>query len=417
MAKTTGLGYLFKRGNVFYLTYQTNGKKETISLKTKNEKEAIREQKKIMGNALSATTAEKVISTIAEARDIYKSKKILLDSVWDNYDKNVHRTNHSAGTLLNHKRVWLALKAWLNKKYPVVVCIDQITKSMAEEYTSFLWDKNITGDTFRNKMASIKMIYKTVLEEVKTPFDYIDKESENGISHSDFTFDQIAKIHEVLHDSSFDVRDKEEFDILVYIGQYTGLRLADAVTLDWKAIDIAKNNISVEPIKTKRIKRKINIPIHPDFKIILEKLPNKTGYVVPNLAKRYLERAGTVKTDFISILIRAGLGDSETRERGSKRRKFGYHSFRTSFATIMANAGVPLAILADMMGDNVETAQKYYVNIHSSTKLDAIQSLSKVKPVSEVETLNNRIANAVKLIESASIDEAIKVELLKILQA
>ena len=175
--KTTGLGYLFKRGNVYYLTYQVNGKKQTISLKEKNEKEAIKEQKKVMQTALHASTEEKVIRAIAEARQVHKSKKILLDTVWDKYEKNVRRTNHSAATLANHKRVWMALKEWLNKKYPLVTCLDHINISMAEEYTVYLWEKNITGDTFTNKLASIKMIYKILLDETKTPFDYIKKDT------------------------------------------------------------------------------------------------------------------------------------------------------------------------------------------------------------------------------------------------
>ena len=416
--KTTGLGHLFKRGNVYYLTYQVNGKKQTISLKTKNEKEAIKEQKKVMGTALNANTTEKVIMAVAEARQVHKSKKILLDTVWDKYDKNIYRANHSATTLANHKRVWMALKKWLNEKYPIVTCLDQITKSIAEEYTAFLWGKNITGDTFTNKMASIKMIYKTLLEETKTPFDYIKKETGTGISHTDFTFEQMAKIHEVLKYPDLDVEDKEEFETLCYILQYTGLRLCDAILLRWKSIDIEKNNIEVEPIKTKRIRRKINIPIHPEFKGILEKLNKDSEFVVPNLAKRYMTCNTTIKTDFLEILTRAGLGDKETRERGSIKRKYGFHSFRTSFATIMANATppVPVTVLADMMGDNIETVQKYYVNIHDATKINAINNLGQVKPVSEVETLTNRIQNAIKLLESAKISKGVKAELFKILQ-
>ena len=172
------------------------------------------------------------------------------------------------------------------------------------------------------------------------------------------------------------------------------------------------------PIKTKRTKRIVTIPIHPELLKRFKSIDLSGEYICPVLAQRYLDKKTrpNVIVFFLKVLKEAKIVDIEKRERGESRNKYGYYSYRHHFGSSMANEGVPLAVLADMMGDDIRTASKYYIKINDESKNKAIQSLTQAKTESTEVSDAGRIQNAVKMIESATIDGAIKAELLKILQ-
>lgn len=417
MAKTTGLGHLFKRGKVWQLAWTVNGVKKSKSLNTTNKDDAITEQKRMMGLHHQIQTTEDVIHHTAKAKSLISNKTIKLEKVWSDYEKNFYRPTSSKGTLGNHSRNWKQLKLWIEEKHPEIKTLNDITKELAVEYSNFIWNKNLTGDTFKQKIASIKMIYRTLMDEKKTPFDGIKKETGKNIGHEGFSKEQMIKIHQTLDNPDFEIRDREEFHVVCYIGQFCGFRFADAILFKCKSIDFKNNNITIMPIKTQRTGIKVCLPIHPELKEILQKLDLNGEYVCPNLANRYLSPNMTsVGMDFASILKEAKIGEIETRKRGLSRNKFSFYSYRHQLACNLANSGVTLPVLASMLGDNPSTAAKYYVKINDESKNKAILTLSSVKSVSEVDKLTKRIANAVEMLESASIDGAIKAELLAILQ-
>jgi integrase len=402
---------------IYYLQYQTNGKVKLTSLKTDDKKKAEKRRTEILQPALMLDTKAKVVVHIAEARKIINDKKHLLTKVWDEYEDSSSRPLSAAGTLRNHKRHWDSFRIWILFNKPGFTTLNEITKVEAQEFSDFLWKKKITEDTFRYYMVSLKLIYKHVMNVTETPFDGIKKEKAKSIGRLDFTQEQILKIHEELDKPDFHMLNKPEMKLLCYIGQYTGLRLIDAVKLECRSINLDKDNVCLSPVKTIRRDKIVSIPIHPEFKAILGSVDLTGEYVLPAMAKRYSHNPDGIKNDFMRLLAKAGLDEEQSRDRGLTRKLYGYHSYRHTFCSMMASAGVPIAILGSMLGDNIRTLERYYVKINSASQIEAINSLSSVKPVSELEKLNNRIQNACKAIESANISDNIKAELLKLLQS
>ncbi len=419
MARTTGFGCIIKRGKWYSLEYYLNGKKIVKSLHTQDLKEAKAEQQRRMGIIHSTNTTEDIVHQIEKAKNLENHKAIKLAKVWEEYEKSFKRSLSSEGTLNNHKRNWEKLKIWLNKNHPEITQLHQISKTEAVEYANFLWTVgSITGETFKQKIASCKMVYKVLMEDTKTPFDEIKKETEHGIGREAFTEEQIKTIHATIKNPDFYVREKEEYITVCLLGQYLGLRFVDAILFKPKSILFDKNNVHLMPVKTKRTKRFITVPIHPELLKRFKSLDLTGEYLCPVLAKRYLNESTrpNVSVDFLHILKAAKIVEIESRTRGKARNKYGYYSFRHYFGSKMANNDVTLAVLADMMGDDIQTASKYYVKINDESKNKAINSLSSVKSASEAEVLTNRIQKACKAIESAKISKAIKAKLLKILQ-
>jgi hypothetical protein len=82
-----GKGHIFKRGKIFYLQYDVNGKRHVQSLKTPIEKEARNKAREILEPALAADTKEKVMFNVASARKLIHKKSIKLSKVWQLYLK------------------------------------------------------------------------------------------------------------------------------------------------------------------------------------------------------------------------------------------------------------------------------------------------------------------------------------------
>lgn len=131
------------------------------------------------------------------------------------------------------------------------------------------------------------------------------------------------------------------------------------------------------PQKTIKTQRHVNIPIHPKLKdklLIAYEWKDDTNKVLPKIAARYAMNASGVKKDCIKILEFCGFKD-RSEGRGLDRRLYGFHSFRHFFASTCADAGVPVATLAEILGDNISTLNKYYIHAQEGSRKKMISAL------------------------------------------
>ncbi|MFA6715284.1 MAG: tyrosine-type recombinase/integrase [Victivallaceae bacterium] len=385
MAKTNrnkGAGSVFKRGKYYYLQYMINGVVKKVSLKCSSEREAKKKAAELLP-ALEAKTKEQIALHVAEARNLSKRNKLKLENVWSLYLKNPARPDSSEGTLGNYKRNWDLFISWLLAIKPDINLLSDISSEMAQDYADFLWmgkKKKISAATFNYHMQSLTLITKILKDKAgidANPWDTITRKTEMKQKRKEFTYSQAAKIFEAFDDDNLRLMNKQEMKVLFYIGAFTGLRLADAINLKWSAVNFARNIISLTPVKTRRIQREVNIPIHPNLKNIFIEAQNwkdESDYVLPNIAARYASNADGVKKDSIKVLEFCGFND-RGEGRGLNRRLYGFHSFRHFFASTCADAGVPVATLAEILGDNISTLNKYYIHAQKESRQKMINAL------------------------------------------
>ena len=125
-------------------------------------------------------------------------------------------------------------------------------------------------------MKSLTLITRVLMNKSGldiNPWRKITHKTEITQSRKEFTNDQINIIFNAFNDPELKLLHKEETEILFYIAAFTGLRLIDAVNLNWSSVNFVQNIISLIPQKTRKTQRKVHIPIHPTLK---EKL--KTAY-------------------------------------------------------------------------------------------------------------------------------------------
>ena len=129
-------------------------------------------------------------------------------------------------------------------------------------------------------------------------------------------------------------------------GFYVGMRLGDARSQTWAAIDWVRRIITWVPIKTKRRRsRKAKImvtPIHPVLFAHLLKvyeMSTKMGAVTPSLVNRPLTN---LSQEFVEFVRSAGVDALPTKmPNGRTVRMRTFHSTRHAFATELKRAGTP----------------------------------------------------------------------------
>ena len=170
-------------------------------------------------------------------------------------------------------------------------------------------------------------------------------------------------------------------EVLFHLGAWTGLRLIDCVLMKWENVNLERNIIFCEPHKNKRVNRTVNVPIHPLLREQLNKALewNNAEYVMPKLAQRYLGPSSPISSEAATVFKFIGLEISKEAKKGQRRKKktnvYGFHSFRHSFVSFCAKAGVPMPVVQSIVGHGSPAVTRHYVHIGEGAARQAINAL------------------------------------------
>jgi integrase len=155
----------------------------------------------------------------------------------------------------------------------------------------------------------------------------------------------------------------EHWEGVILFGYHTALRLRDITELDWSSVhgDI----LQVTPRKTKRLKKSLIIPLHPDLQAWLKERKVKTGPVFPTLTGRPTGGKSALSGMFAALMADAKVvGDSlrEGKGRGRRTNSLSFHSLRHSCVSTMANAGVSKELRQVLSGHSDDASHKRYTH-------------------------------------------------------
>ena len=151
-----------------------------------------------------------------------------------------------------------------------------------------------------------------------------------------------------------------EWRTVILLAIYTGARLGDCVTMGEANWDRAEDVLRFEQRKTGG---RVVVPVHPTLKGHLEKLPKSPeGYFCPGMATAKSSGRNGLSEAFRRIMSHAGVSMSPTQGGGARMvARKSFHSFRHTFASMLANAGVPPEIRKKLTGhhDKSDTHARY----------------------------------------------------------
>jgi len=257
--------------------------------------------------------------------------------------------------------------------------MQSVTEKEATGFLEYLETKfKVSNRTYNAYLLSVSVIFKTFIGE-KHVFKNEDKKILDTHSHKEFTKSQIKNIFSAFDDPELKIMNKDEMLLLFHFGCWTGLRLKDCCLIKWESINLAKNMIYIKPAKTQKYNRTVVIPLHPMLFNEIEMIykdQNFDDYVLPHVAKRYLSNPSGVKKDCIKVFKYCGL-KTTLKIKGKMKgvNQYGFHSFRHTFVSFCANAGVPLAVVQAIVGHGSPVMTRLYSHLGEDTLKNAINTL------------------------------------------
>lgn len=416
-----GTGSVYKEKNRFYLKTRINDKTKTKMLRNEDGSPCTtrREAEKAadgLRKILFADTLEETAHFIQEAKRLKRQSGMLLSNGWEMYLKQPNRPDTGEVTLKKYKSMYDALVRWMGREYPKKQLVADVDHDIALEFMQSISESGDSNITFNKYLLALRLLFKhlkaTAALDVN-PFDGIPKKPVAVVSRKPFTEDQVKAIFDGFDTGFFYETEtealaegrkrrrcikrlefkpmfKDEMRVLLLLCCWTGCRGQDGCLMEWSNIDFERRMISYIPRKTARKTgyRKVTLPIKPElYEALLDAVKwkgnNKAreNYILPNVADRYKRNPSGVQKDVMKI-IHCATGEETTANKdylhGQRKlaaNVYSLHSFRHTFVSFCANAGVPLAVVAEIVGHGNPAMTEHYTHISTESKQSAIMAL------------------------------------------
>lgn len=169
----------------------------------------------------------------------------------------------------------------------------------------------------------------------------------------------------------------------ILFAYYTGARLSDVANMMWTAIDLEKRLITYAPGKTKKSKKTLVVPLHPELERALLKKPGiGKAFLFPTLAGRGTGGKTGLSGHFAKIMKAAGIAGTITRhtKEGRANKSLSFHSLRHSFNSAMANAGIAQEIRQKLTGHASAEMNRIYTHHEIEPLRAAINAIPSIGP-------------------------------------
>lgn len=209
---------------------------------------------------------------------------------------------------------------------------------------------------------------------LKNPVTAVELPKVESSERDIFTPQQVAQLLGV-------VGHKAEWFTLILLGYFTGQRLGDCATLEWKNVDMQKRMIFFKQIKTNK---KVQVPMTDDLEEHLQFLSEfiDSKFVCPELSERGSGGAHGLSESFGRIVKKAGIDSQRIKGKGKIHfNRLSFHSLRHSFNSAMAEAGVSQEIRMRLTGHSSFGINDKYTHTGLKGLEDAVAVLPSVTSI------------------------------------
>ena len=370
---------------------------------------------------LLAETKQEVVNFIAEVKQLKRQTGLSLATAWEAFLKQPTRTECAESTEKKYEGQFRIFTEWVAKEHPEIELASQIDHDIALDFMRWLWGTGVSAITFNKYTMALRLIFKHLkdvagLEE--NPFEGIQHKPNEVVSRKEFTPEQVKAIFDGFQTGFFYEAEmerlaagqgreriktrkeyvpmnKDEMRVLLCLCCFTGCRGQDGCLMTWKNVDLRTKIISFIPRKTAQRTggRSVSLPIAPDLLNALNEALTWRGdnkptedYILPKVAERYKRNPSGIAKDVMKIVQCAtGLEPTVDKSELYGRRKiaanaYGLHSFRHTFVSFCANAGVPYSVVASIVGHGNPAMTEHYSHISTETKREAVRAIPSFLP-------------------------------------
>ncbi len=333
-------------------------------------------------------SANRHIGTITGLMLGEKLVKHSLESWSEEWLRRKSRGREKGGDDATIKRYRAHINVFLNwlpkdgRKKP----LESVTLPVVRNWKESLEDSGLAGKTVKYYLKDLGMLFRAaILEGVTTinPWSSIiaELDSDDSTSRKPFQMEEVKAM--------IKAAPTREWQGLILIAAFTGLRLSDAATLPWDKVDLEDGSITLIPAKTRRRNREVRIPLQEN---LLEFLRTESKrrletdfHILPTLSQKPVE-GSTGLSDTFTKMVMASAGVSrgkpskerlvgEQKGKGRVVHERGFHSFRHTFSSWLRNAGVSEEDRMALTGHSTRESHRLYSHTDVETLRKAIEKL------------------------------------------
>ncbi|MEI8206668.1 MAG: site-specific integrase [Kiritimatiellales bacterium] len=411
-----------KTSSVYYTRFQANGKDYMLSTGKEKKTDALKKMAELIAEQRDQSSVEEYVQRLESAlkelpvEEATKhrrtiairllkglGKKLSLAAVWKTWLASPNKRNPGPKTLEGYAGRWSRFETWASARG--IEFLHETTPALAQEYAADLLSSKISMSTYNTHITFLRGLFKTLrlaggIEE--NPWlDDLRQES-SPENRRNLTTDELKDVCSAARGT---------MRYLFAIGLYTGMRLGDCVCLRWNEVDFKTGIITVMPLKTRRKKKKVRIPLHPVLVSLLCELrkSSKGEFLFPEERKAYLKSNSELSKRIQKFFTDCGIqthkeGTGKTEEykaalkkwiKGGKKGKkptcpravveVGFHSLRHSFVSLCAANHVPQVAIMELVGHGSPAMTELYSHAGDEQKMKAIAALPSVRFENEAE--------------------------------
>jgi integrase len=392
------------------------------SLKTRDRK-LVRQIADALDEAGRGVLSERTITAFVERIGDGKARGAA-EQIFRDVFRSVSGREFGAGSLRAFAESWvsglqthLGLRSYPNYKRAVEAFLTFLGKAADRDLIGFGSRDDVLVIQFRDHLADrlapgsvndtlkiIRQMFKAASQrfKIESPAVFVSgvrKEATQANQRRAFTLPELGRILRVVRGS--------EWEGIVLAGLYTGQRLSDIALFRWENVDLVRRELA---LTTRKTNRRVLMPLAgplADYFLRLPASDNPVDFVFPKAAasirRAKNERAGALSNQFYDILASAGLVRRRSHQkakggagRSSRRRatEISFHSFRHTTTSLLKNAGVPQAVVMDLVGHESKTVSQIYTHVGEAEKrraLDAMPSVMALLRSSKIGSQKRRI--------------------------
>lgn len=389
--RAKGSGCLFKKSNgryaYRYVDFQGTTKTQTLCTPDgtpvtnyENALQVVNTLQQQFQDAASISTKTEYLAKVAEYKKLICVNDFKISEIWERYLNSASRPDSGTTTLEFYHKAVRIFQRWLLVNHPEKNLVRHIDSEITNEFAIYYWRTGISERTYNARINSLKLIFKTLLKD-NNPFADIRIKTEQQQTRKAFTAEQLQAIFAKLDEPTYYMLYKDQMKLMLQIMLYTGCRGEDACLMQWSSVDIAAHEFVFTPLKTAR---KHPEPVHiPMANVLFQQLSrltehSTTEYVLPEVAERYKRNPSGISVDVSKLLVAAGIKTTKSKNHLHRQRavvEYSMHSFRHTFCSMAANAGIDLHVIQSMVGHTQVVMTEHYTHYSFDAKRKAIEAL------------------------------------------
>jgi len=357
-----------------------NGRRLKRSTATVDRKRAQRIAEEYESASRRKRTALQVRRVIAQLHQEITGDKVSSTSVRAFFDSWLERKTPeiSSVTLAFYRNAAAKFLAFLGDEADrdlTEITRDDITQFRNEEA------KNCAPKTVNHKVKFLRMVFRAARRDALVgddPAEFVDPvRKSKGAPRRPFTVPELKAVLSIADG---------EWRSMIMFGIYTGQRLADIASLTWQNIDLQRGEIRLVTRKTGRSQI---LPVAGPLRRHIETLPALDDPAAPLHPRAFAivgkhGRSAHLSNHFADLLAQAGLREKKRHRRtkngvghgtGSSTGGLSFHCLRHTAVTMMKEAGIPAAVVMELVGHDSEAMSEHYTHVGAEAMQKAADSL------------------------------------------